>query len=408
MTEFDVIIIGGGAAGMTAAVFSARNGAKTLIIEPNRFLGRKLGITGKGRCNVTNNCDERTVMKNLPKNSSFMFSALSRFSPSDTMAFFEELGVPLKTERGNRVFPVSDKAQDIVNALVNEIKRLKVCVVRERAVEVLVNDGVATGVKTDKSAYKAPRVILATGGKSYSATGSTGDGYAIAKRLGHTITPLCGSLVPLETEEDVAQASGLTLKNIKMSLFDNEKNKAIFSEQGEMTFQAYGIGGPLTLSASSFIDKVTSGRYTAFIDFKPALDEKKLDARLLRDFSGNGRLPVRELMRKLLPEKIIEIFLLSSGLDGGKNVAELTKYERKQLVASLKSMPLRIKALRPIDEAIITDGGIDVSGINPKTMESKLISGLYFAGEIIDVTGFTGGFNLQVAFSPAYAAASDF
>ncbi len=408
MTEFDVIIIGGGAAGMTAAVFSARNGAKTLIIEPNRFLGRKLGITGKGRCNVTNNCDERTVMKNLPKNSSFMFSALSRFSPSDTMAFFEELGVPLKTERGNRVFPVSDKAQDIVNALVNEIKRLKVCVVRERAVEVLVNDGVATGVKTDKSAYKASRVILATGGKSYSATGSTGDGYAIAKRLGHTITPLCGSLVPLETEEDVAQASGLTLKNIKMSLFDNEKNKAIFSEQGEMTFQAYGIGGPLTLSASSFIDKVTSGRYTAFIDFKPALDEKKLDARLLRDFSGNGRLPVRELMRKLLPEKIIEIFLLASGLDGGKNVAELTKSERKQLVASLKSMPLRIKALRPIDEAIITDGGIDVSEINPKTMESKLISGLYFAGEIIDVTGFTGGFNLQVAFSTAYAAASDF
>lgn len=408
MTEFDVIIIGGGAAGMTAAVFSARNGAKTLIIEPNRFLGRKLGITGKGRCNVTNNCDERTVMKNLPKNSSFMFSALSRFSPSDTMAFFEELGVALKTERGNRVFPVSDKAQDIVNALVNEIKRLKVCVVRERAVEVLVNDGVATGVKTDKSAYKAPRVILATGGKSYSATGSTGDGYAIAKRLGHTITPLCGSLVPLETEEDVAQASGLTLKNIKMSLFDNEKNKAIFSEQGEMTFQAYGIGGPLTLSASSFIDKVTSGRYTVFIDFKPALDEKKLDARLLRDFSGNGRLPVRELMRKLLPEKIIEIFLLVSGLDGGKNVAELTKSERKQLVASLKSMPLRIKALRPIDEAIITDGGIDVSEINPKTMESKLISGLYFAGEIIDVTGFTGGFNLQVAFSTAYAAASDF
>lgn len=408
MTEFDVIIIGGGAAGMTAAVFSARNGAKTLIIEPNRFLGRKLGITGKGRCNVTNNCDERTVMKNLPKNSSFMFSALSRFSPSDTMAFFEELGVPLKTERGNRVFPVSDKAQDIVNALVNEIKRLKVCVVRERAVEVLVNDGVATGVKTDKSAYKAPRVILATGGKSYSATGSTGDGYAIAKRLGHTITPLCGSLVPLETEEDVAQASGLTLKNIKMSLFDNEKNKAVFSEQGEMTFQAYGIGGPLTLSASSFIDKVTSGRYTAFIDFKPALDEKKLDARLLRDFSGNGRLPVRELMRKLLPEKVIEIFLLASGLDGGKNVAELTKSERKQLVASLKSMPLRIKALRSIDEAIITDGGIDVSEINPKTMESKLISGLYFAGEIIDVTGFTGGFNLQVAFSTAYAAASDF
>lgn len=408
MTEFDVIIIGGGAAGMTAAVFSARNGAKTLIIEPNRFLGRKLGITGKGRCNVTNNCDERTVMKNLPKNSSFMFSALSRFSPSDTMAFFEELGVPLKTERGNRVFPVSDKAQDIVNALVNEIKRLKVCVVRERAVEVLVNDGVATGVKTDKSAYKAPRVILATGGKSYSATGSTGDGYAIAKRLGHTITPLCGSLVPLETQEDVAQASGLTLKNIKMSLFDNEKNKAIFSEQGEMTFQAYGIGGPLTLSASSFIDKVTSGRYTAFIDFKPALDEKKLDARLLRDFSGNGRLHVRELMRKLLPEKIIEIFLLVSGLDGGKNVAELTKSERKQLVASLKSMQLQIKALRPIDEAIITDGGIDVSEINPKTMESKLISGLYFAGEIIDVTGFTGGFNLQVAFSTAYAAASDF
>lgn len=408
MTEFDVIIIGGGAAGMTAAVFSARNGAKTLIIEPNRFLGRKLGITGKGRCNVTNNCDERTVMKNLPKNSSFMFSALSRFSPSDTMAFFEELGVALKTERGNRVFPVSDKAQDIVNALVNEIKRLKVCVVRERAVEVLVNDGVATGVKTDKSSYKAPRVILATGGKSYSATGSTGDGYAIAKRLGHTITPLCGSLVPLETEEDVAQASGLTLKNIKLSLFDNEKNKAIFSEQGEMTFQAYGIGGPLTLSASSFINKVTSGRYTAFIDFKPALDEKKLDARLLRDFSGNGRLPVRELMRKLLPEKIIEIFLLVSGLDGGKNVAELTKSERKQLVASLKSMPLRIKALRPIDEAIITDGGIDVSEINPKTMESKLISGLYFAGEIIDVTGFTGGFNLQVAFSTAYAAASNF
>lgn len=407
MTEFDVIIIGGGAAGMTAGVFSARNGAKTLIIEPNRFLGRKLGITGKGRCNVTNNCDERTVMKNLTKNPSFMFSSLSGFSPSDTMAFFEELGVRLKTERGNRVFPVSDKAQDIVNALVNEIKRLKIQVVRERAVDILTSEGAVVGVKTDKSRYNSSRVILATGGKSYSATGSTGDGYALAKKLGHTVTPLSPSLVPLETEEEVSGASGLTLKNIKMSLFDNEKNKAIFSEQGEMTFQAYGISGPLTLSASSFIDKVTSGRYKALIDFKPALDEKKLDARLVRDISENGRLPLCELMRKLLPERMIETFLSVNGIDGRKSSAELTKAERKELLTSLKSTPLTIKAFRPIDEAIITDGGIDVSEINPKTMESKLISGLRFAGEIIDVTGLTGGFNLQVAFSTAHACATN-
>ena len=407
MTNFDTIVIGGGAAGMTAAVFSARNGRKTLIIEPNRYLGRKLGITGKGRCNVTNNCDERTVMKNLPKNPSFMFSSLSRFSPADTMAFFEELGVALKTERGNRVFPVSDKAGDIVNALVNEIKRLKIQVVKERAVEILTENGAVCGVKTDKSGYNAGRVVLATGGKSYPATGSTGDGYKLAAKLGHTITPLSPSLVPLETVENVVSASGLTLKNITLSLFDSEKGRIIFSEQGEMTFQAYGIGGPLTLSASSLIDKITAGRFKALIDFKPALDEKKLDARLLRDFSGNGKLRLSELLRKLLPEKMTAVFLEISGLDGNKNVAELSKSDRKQLVSSLKALPLEIKAFRPIDEAIITDGGIDVSEINPRTMESRLVPGLRFAGEIIDVTGFTGGFNLQVAFSTAYAAASD-
>lgn len=406
MNSFDTIIIGGGAAGMTAAVFSARNGARTLIIERNAHMGRKLGITGKGRCNVTNDCDEKTVMKNLPKNPSFMYSALSQFAPADAMAFFEALGVPLKTERGNRVFPVSDKAADIVNALIKEVKRLGVVTVTERAVQILTENGAVTGVKTDKSTYKAAKVILATGGKSYPATGSSGDGYAIAGKLGHTVTDIAPSLVPLETTENVADASGLTLKNITLTLIDASSKKPLFKELGEMTFAAYGVGGPLVLSASSCIPRVETDRYKLLIDFKPALDEKKLDLRLQREFTANAALPLSELLRKLLPEKIIGIFLMQCGLAGEKSVGNVTREERKALISALKGFTLSVKAFRPIDEAIITDGGISVKEINPKTMQSKLVSGLYFAGEIIDVTGFTGGFNLQVAFSTAYAAAN--
>lgn len=403
--EFDVIIIGAGAAGMFAAVNTAQLGMKTAVIEPNEKVGRKLAITGKGRCNLTNNCSPDEIMKNIPRNPRFMYSALSMCAPSDVMTFFENEGVPLKTERGNRVFPVSDKAYDIVDALFFKMKRLGVTLLRERAEDILTENGCVIGVKTNISTHTALKVILATGGLSYPVTGSTGDGYKMAQRLGHTVTPLKPSLVPLETAEDCASMMGLSLKNVVLSVYDNEIGKEVFSEMGEMLFTHFGLSGPLVLSASSRMDEIRSGRYTARIDLKPALSAEKLDERILRDLSERKNMQLSNALRKLLPEKIILPLLNKCDISPEKQCNSVTREERRALLDSVKSFSLSVTAYRPISEAIITDGGVNIKEINPKTMESKLVHGLHFAGEIIDVTGFTGGFNLQIAFSTAYAAA---
>lgn len=390
---------------MFAAITAASEGYKTAVIEPNEKVGRKLAITGKGRCNVTNNCDNDTVMKNVPRNPRFLYSALSMLSPADVMDFFENEGVKLKTERGNRVFPVSDKAYDIVDALFFRMKREGVTIIRARALEITAEDGCATGVRTDKGIFSAPKVILATGGMSYPVTGSTGDGYRMAEKLGHTITPLKPSLVPIETEENCAQMMGLSLKNSVLSVRDNVKGKTIFSELGEMIFTHFGVSGPLVLSASSRMDDIEDGKYTLFVDLKPALTEEQLDSRVQRDFLERKNMQLDNALRKLLPEKIIGPLLNKCGIDPMKQCNSVTREERLTLVRNVKAFSLTPTGYRPISEAIITDGGISVKEINPKTMESKIINGLHFAGEIIDVTGFTGGFNLQIAFSTGYAAA---
>lgn len=400
----NTIIIGGGAAGCFAALFSTRNGNAATIIEPNEKLGKKLSITGKGRCNITNNCDLDTLMKNIPRNPSFLYSAFSRYGTESCMEFIESLGVPLKTERGNRVFPVSDKAWDIVNALDREIKRSGVKILRGKALEITAENGRVTGVKTDKGFIPADKVILATGGLSYPATGSTGDGYAMAKKLGHTVTELTPSLVPLETVQYCGDMAGVTVKNALLSLCD-QNGKPLFKEQGEFTFEEYGIGGPLTRSASSRMADPKKNKYKVTIDFKPALDEKKLDLRLQREITEGKGKRVYDIMRTLLPEKLVKTITEFSGVQGDKKAAEMTKAQRKAISGALKAFTLDIKDFRPIKEAIITDGGISVKEIRPSDMGSKLVEGLFFAGEIIDVSGFTGGFNLQIAYSTARAAA---
>ena len=390
---------------MFAAITAASEGYKTAVIEPNEKVGRKLAITGKGRCNVTNNCDTDTVMKNVPRNPRFLYSALSMLSPADVMEFFENEGVKLKTERGNRVFPVSDKAYDIVDALFFRMKREGVTLISARAKEITTEDGSVTGVKTDKGFFSAYKVILATGGMSYPVTGSTGDGYKMAEKLGHTITPLKPSLVPIETEENCGEMMGLSLKNATLSVRDNQKGKIVFKELGEMLFTHFGVSGPLVLSASSRMYDITEGRYTILIDLKPALSEEQLDSRIQRDFLERKNMQLDNALRKLLPEKIIIPLLNKCGINPEKQCNSVTREERASLVKNIKGFSLTPTAYRPISEAIITDGGISIKEINPKTMESKLINGLHFAGEIIDVTGFTGGFNLQIAFSTGYAAA---
>ena len=414
----NTLIIGGGAAGSYAAVFSARKGDTVTITEPNGRIGRKLGITGKGRCNITNNCDFETLMKNIAKNSSFLYSAFSRFDQASCMDFFEELGVPLKTERGGRVFPVSDKAQDIVKALEKELRRLDVKIVPEKAVEITTSENAVNGVRTDKCFYKADKVILATGGLSYPATGSTGDGYKLAEKLGHTVTELKPALIPLETKKPCTAAAGLSIKNVTLSLFDDKSGKKVYSESGEMTFEAYGIGGPLTLTASTVMERPDG--YLAVIDFKPALDPEKLDKRLLREINGESERSshnvrpanspkktrtAQDVVRTLLPSQLVQPILEVAGIEGEKRAAEMSKADRKALCGALKNYTIYIKGFRPISEAIITDGGVSVREISPKNMESRLVQGLFFAGEIIDAAGFTGGFNLQIAYSTARAAA---
>lgn len=404
----DTVIIGGGAAGLFAACELSRCRKEVIVLEPNQILGRKLRITGKGRCNVTNNCDIESVLRNIPKNPRFLYSALNQLSPHDVMEWFEARGVPLKTERGNRVFPISDKAADIADVLVKECKKYHVRFIKDRAIELLMDDGVLVGAKGQNDEYFAQNVIIATGGMSYPKTGSTGDGYLFAESVGHTVTDIKPSLVPIVTEERfVCELTDLTLKNVMLSLFDSKKKSPIFSELGEMCFMPYGISGPLSLSASCLMktDALKDRRYTISIDLKPGLTADQLDTRILRDFSDDPTVRYMDSLGKLLPRSIIGVVVDRSKIPPLKPVNQITREERSQLVHLLKNFTLTPSELRPIDEAIITSGGISVKEINPATMESKLIDGLYFAGEIIDCDGFTGGFNLQIAFSTAYSAA---
>ena len=383
---------------MTAAITAARLGKSVLLIERNERLGRKLAITGKGRCNVTNNCSAEEALANVPRNAKFLYGAFAKFPPSETMAFFEELGVPLKTERGKRVFPVSDKAGDVVAALERELRRLNVKIAREKALSLIIDDNVCRGVKTSAGERFARSVIIAAGGKSYPKTGSDGSGYALAKQAGHTVIEPAPSLVPLVTEEKwVKSACGLTLKNTAMKLLDGEKT--VYEDFGEVAFTADGLGGATILSASAHISDMKRGRYSVTLDLKPALSAEKLDARLLREFSENRGKPFGEALRKLLPSELCGVFSEITGIPSDKKIDEITKIERKTLLNTLKNLRLRVKDFRPIDEAIITRGGIKTGEISPKTMESRLVKGLFFAGEIIDVDAYTGGFNLQIAFS---------
>lgn len=404
----DVIIIGGGAAGLFAACELSRCRHNVIVIEPNSKLGRKLRITGKGRCNVTNNSDIDTVIKNIPRNPRFLYSSLNQLTPSDVMDWFEARGVALKTERGARVFPASDDANDIADALVRECKKYHVRFIRDKAVDVICEDGEVKGVKCVKENYFADNVIIATGGLSYPATGSTGDGYRFAEKLGHTVTKLYPSLVPIVCDENfVCELNGLALKNVTLSLFDCKKRSPLFSEIGELTFMPYGIAGPLGLSASCLIDPklLDDRRYKLVIDLKPGLSPEKLDSRILRDFSETPNLAYMHSLGRLLPRDMTQVIVDLSGIDPRKPCNQVTREERSRLVGLLKHFELTPVALRPVAEAIITRGGVSVKEIEPSTMASKLVKGLYFAGEIIDCDGYTGGFNLQIAFATAYAAA---
>lgn len=402
---FDCIIIGGGAAGLMAACTAAKNGKKVLLLERNDRLGRKLAITGKGRCNVTNQCTDDEFFENIPVGGKFLYSAYSKFNCYDCMDFFESLGVPLKTERGNRVFPVSDKAGDVVSALENACKKSGVTVIHKRVSEVLAEDGVVVGVRCGDVVYNAVSVLIATGGKSYPVTGSDGDGYKFAQALGHTVTALKPSLVPLVSEENYcSEMTGLSLKNVSVTVRDDKKNKVIFKEQGEMLFTHFGVSGPLILSASSHIRDMERGRYKILIDMKPALEDAALDKRIQRDFSENPNRIFANSLSKLLPSKMIPVVVGLSGIAPEKQVNSVTKTERAGLVKLLKNFPVTVRDFRPISEAIITSGGVKLSEVNPKTMESKLVQGLFFAGEILDIDAYTGGFNLQVAFCTAVAA----
>lgn len=402
--DAEVIIIGGGAAGAMAGIHSGRLENKTIILEPNGRIGKKLLITGKGRCNVTNNCSSEELIRNIPRNSRFLYSAFSQFSSEDVMNFFEWSGVPLKTERGNRVFPVSDKSSDIVDAMERELRSADVKIIPEKAEGLIIENGICRGVKTSGKNYYSRSVLIATGGKSYPQTGSRGGGYAIAESAGHTVTKLEPALIPLVCEEKYcSDMMGLSLKNVNLSLYDGEKK--IYGDIGEMLFTHFGISGPLVLSASSHIEQITPGRYTVKIDLKPGLTDQKLDLRIQRDFSENINRIFGNSLSKLLPAKLIPVAVRLSGINGDRRINQVTREERLKLVQLLKAFPVTVKAFRPIEEAIVTRGGVDVREINPKTMESKLVKSLFFAGEIIDADGYTGGFNLQIAFSTAYCAA---
>lgn len=406
MMSKQIVVAGGGAAGMMAAICAAEQGGDVTLLEPNERLGKKLNITGKGRCNVTNNADLETLLANTPRNGKFLYSAFSRFDGRDAMAFFERLGVALKTERGNRVFPVSDRAFDISAALERRLKALKVALVRDRAVSLEIVDGAARGVVGEKCGYPAEAVILATGGVSYPATGSTGDGHRMAAEAGHTVTPLQGSLVPLQGVLEkgglCAQLQGLSLRNVGLTVLEN--NKKIYTDFGELLFTHFGVSGPLVLSASAHMRHFDKKSYRLEIDLKPALDEQTLDRRLLSDFEKHANSDFCNALDDLLPQKLIPVIVEGSGIPPRQKVHETTREQRRGLLQLLKHFSVVITAPCPVSDAIVTSGGIKVGEINPTTMESKVVKGLYFAGELIDVDAYTGGFNLQIAWATGRTA----
>lgn len=398
------IVVGGGPAGMLAAAAAAEQGHETVLLEKNEKLGKKLFITGKGRCNLTNGADIEEFFKNIPRNPKFLYSALYGFTNEDLMKLVESMGVPLKTERGNRVFPQSDKSSDILAALSRYVShsgvdvRLNTC-----ATGVLVENGAVRGVRTDRGEFPADAVILATGGASYPRTGSTGDGYAFAKQCGHTVEPPTPSLIPMVTEEDWPRSlMGLSLKNVVLTAFSGKKK--VFSELGEMLFTHFGVSGPLVLSASSCVD-LKKG-VTLVLDLKPGLTMQQLDARLVRDFEKYAKKQLGNAMADLLPGRMIPPVIDQAGLEAEKPVSQLTRAEREGLCVALKGMKMTVRAFRPIEEAIVTRGGVSVREVNPSTMESRLVRGLYFAGELLDVDGYTGGFNIQIACSTGRLAGS--
>ena len=407
MSRYEVLIAGGGASGLMCAVQAARGGLSCAIIEKKDRCGIKLSITGKGRCNVTNDSDNENIMKNIPRNPKFMYSALEGFSSADTKAFFEGLGVPLKTERGNRVFPVSDNAQDIVSALTGECRRLGVKIIHDEVLSVLTENGRAAGLICKGGTYYSGNVVIACGGRSYPGTGSDGSGYEIAKSAGHTVTKITPSLCPIvcKEQQECAEAMGLSLRNCTLHLYKDGKKKPVYSELGEMLFTHFGLSGPLILSASAPIVAPDKYGYTIKIDLKPGLDEAALDKRIVRDFTEFTNKELTNVLRKLLPAKLIPMVLKRAQLDGSRQANSVTREERRRLLETVKDLEFTVYKMRPVDEAIITRGGVSVKEVSPSTMESKLCQGLYFIGEILDVDAYTGGYNLQIAFSTANAAA---
>jgi predicted Rossmann fold flavoprotein len=413
-----VVIIGGGPAGMLSAISAGTNKNDVTILEKMNMLGRKLLITGKGRCNITSSIPIDEFIKNVPGNGKFLYSCLNNFTNEDILNILKEEGLQTKVERGNRVFPITDKSQDVLQALLNRLKKLKVKIeVGANVKEILTEQDIVNGVKYiqggKEKVLKADKVILATGGKSYSATGSTGDGYELAKKVGHTVTEIKPSLVPISTKgkdlEICRRMQGLSLKNVAIKIKDAKNNKIIYEDFGEMIFTHFGVSGPVILSGSAHLlrykkEDIRQGNIKLIIDLKPALDVQKLDDRILRDFSLEKNKIFKNSLDNLLPQKMISTVIELSGIDQNKKVNEITREERVRLVQLLKNFEITLHDFRPIEEAIITAGGISIKEINPKTMESKLIKGLYFAGEIIDVDAYTGGFNLQIAYSTGYTA----
>ena len=400
--KYDGIVIGGGPAGMFAAITAAKLGKRVLLLERNDRLGKKLLITGKGRCNVTNDCSAQEVLQNTPHNGRFLYSAMTAFPPSETMKFFRQCGCEVKTERGNRVFPVTDKSQTVLDCLTGELRRWNVTVKTDRVRHILSENGCVTGVVGDAGKYTSDWVILATGGVSYPATGSTGDGYEMASELGHTIVKQEGSLVPLEAAgEDCAAMQGLSLRNVSVKLV-NAKGKILYQDFGELLFTHFGVSGPTVLSASCHLK---GEGCKLLIDLKPSLEENKLDERILRDMQMYQNRAMENALTDLLPRSMIPVILRRLDIDPAMQANSLTKQKRRELVQLLKAFPVEIAGKRPVAEAIITSGGVKVSEIDPKTMESKRVKGLFFAGEIMDCDAYTGGFNLQIAWATAYAAA---
>lgn len=400
--DFDGIVIGGGPAGMMAAITAAQSGAKVLLLDKNDRLGRKLLITGKGRCNVTNDCSAQQVLQNTPRNGKFLYSVMAAFPPESTMAFFRANGCPLKTERGQRVFPESDKSQSVLDALLRQLRQLGVCIQTGKVERIMTQDGKVSGVKTNQGKLGCHWVILATGGASYPATGSTGDGYRMAKELSHTILEPQGSLVPLEASgDDCPRMQGLSLRNVGVKLL-NPKGKTVYQDFGELLFTHFGVSGPTVLSASAHIGKGEGWKLR--IDLKPALEERKLDDRILRDLEMYQNRSMENALTDLLPRSMIPVVLDRIGADHNSQANAFTKASRRALVETLKGFDIEIIGKRPVAEAIITSGGVKVSEIDPKTMQSKLVPGLYFAGEVIDCDAYTGGFNLQIAWATGYAA----